>query len=170
MDQHYSLNKLEAGVCLTWTPYGTTYTMGMDKLQLTGRNLGRVFYFISCHLQAVQFWFFSEKLLELKLKNRPKQLQDSLPLVFALPIMGQATNLEHYHYTNPKILAKNKCTKKEQNQRRGTKVFNCNKRSRGYKVFFSPLTKGQNKLECLSIASFSVRIYYSLVRLARVLA
>ncbi len=57
----------------------------MDKLQLTGQNLGRVFNFRSGHLHAAQFWCYRVKLLNLKLKTGPKQLLGSFPLVIALP-------------------------------------------------------------------------------------
>ncbi len=32
------------------------FNLNMDKLQLTGQNLGRVFNFRSGHLLATQFW------------------------------------------------------------------------------------------------------------------
>jgi hypothetical protein len=57
----------------------------MDKLQLTGRNLGQVFNFRNGHLHAAQFWCYRVKLPNLKLKTRPKQLLGSLELVIALP-------------------------------------------------------------------------------------
>jgi hypothetical protein len=50
----------------------------MDKLQLTGRNLCRVFNFLSEH-----FWCYQVKLPNLKLKTGPKQLLGSFPLVIA---------------------------------------------------------------------------------------
>jgi hypothetical protein len=59
----------------------------MDKLQLTGRNLGRVFNFRFGHLHAKHFWYYEVKLSNLKLKTWPKQLVGSLPLVIALPCM-----------------------------------------------------------------------------------
>jgi len=46
----------------------------MDKLQLTGRNLGRVFNFRFGHLQAEYFWCYQVKPSNLKMKTRPKQL------------------------------------------------------------------------------------------------
>ncbi len=57
----------------------------MDKLQLSGQNLGRVFNFKSGHLHALHFWRYQVKLPNLKLKTQPKQLLGSLPLVIALP-------------------------------------------------------------------------------------
>jgi hypothetical protein len=58
----------------------------MDKLKLTGQNLGLVcksklrhVYFI-CHAIA-----YITKGTNLKLKTQPKQLLGSLPLAFALP-------------------------------------------------------------------------------------
>jgi hypothetical protein len=57
----------------------------MDKLQLTGQNLGRVFDFRSGHLHAATFLISSVKLPNLQLKTRPKQLLGSLLLVIKLP-------------------------------------------------------------------------------------
>jgi hypothetical protein len=57
----------------------------MDKLQLTGQNLDRVFNFRSGRLHAATFLVLSVKLPNLQLKTRPKQLLGSLPLVIALP-------------------------------------------------------------------------------------
>jgi hypothetical protein len=56
----------------------------MDKLQLTGRNLGRVFNFRNGDVHAVHFSCYSVKLPNLKLKTQPKQLLGSLPLQIAL--------------------------------------------------------------------------------------
>jgi hypothetical protein len=58
----------------------------MDKLQLTGQNLGRVFNFSNGHLHAAIYLMLSLKLPNLQLKTWPKQLLGSLPLVIALPI------------------------------------------------------------------------------------
>jgi len=57
----------------------------MDKLQLTGQNLGWVFIFRSGHLHAAKFLLLWTKLLNLQLKTRPKLLLGSLPLVITLP-------------------------------------------------------------------------------------
>ncbi len=57
----------------------------MDKLQLTGHNLGQVFNFRSGHLHAATFLVLSVKPPNLQLKTRAKQLLGSLPLVIALP-------------------------------------------------------------------------------------
>jgi hypothetical protein len=57
----------------------------MDKLQLTGQNVGRVFNFRSGHLHSEHLWCYPAKLPKLKLKTRPKQLLGSLPLDIALP-------------------------------------------------------------------------------------
>jgi hypothetical protein len=62
-----------------------TNTQTMDKLQLTGQNLGRVYNFRNGHLHAATFSVLSVKLPNLQLKTQPKQLQGSLPLVIALP-------------------------------------------------------------------------------------
>ncbi len=57
----------------------------MDKLQLTGQNLGWVFNLRSVHLPVAHLWCYLVKLPNLKLKTRHKQLLGSLPLDFALP-------------------------------------------------------------------------------------
>ncbi len=60
----------------------------MDKLQplwLTGRNLTRVFNFRGGCVHAMPLYFFETKLLNLKLKTRPKQLLVSLPFDTVLP-------------------------------------------------------------------------------------
>jgi hypothetical protein len=57
----------------------------MDKLQLTGQNLGRVFNFRSGHLHAATFLVLSIKLPNIQLKTRPKQLLGSFLLVIVLP-------------------------------------------------------------------------------------
>jgi len=59
----------------------------MDKLQLTGRYLGRVFNTRSGCVCAMQLNCFETKLSSLMLKTRPKQLLGSLPLDIALPDM-----------------------------------------------------------------------------------
>ncbi len=56
----------------------------MDKLQLTGQNLDRVFNFRSGHFHAATFLVLSVKLPNLQIKTRPKQLLGSLPLVIVL--------------------------------------------------------------------------------------
>ncbi len=57
----------------------------MDKLQLTGQNLGRVFNSRMGCMCGVPFCCYEAKQTNLKLKTRPKQLLGSLPLAFALP-------------------------------------------------------------------------------------
>ncbi len=57
----------------------------MDKLQLTGWKLDRVFNFRFGHLYAEHFWCYQVKLSNLKLITSPKQLLASLTLVIALP-------------------------------------------------------------------------------------
>ncbi len=69
-------------------------TINMDKLQLTGRNLGRVFYFINGCVRAMHFLHYRVKLPKLKSKTRPKQLLGSLSLDIALPCFT-------YSYTLP---------------------------------------------------------------------
>jgi hypothetical protein len=51
----------------------------MDKLQLTGQNLGRVFNFRNGCVHAIHFLCYGVKLTNLKLKTRPKQPIDPLP-------------------------------------------------------------------------------------------
>jgi hypothetical protein len=60
----------------------------MDKLQLTGQNLGRVFNFSNGHELIVHFLCYGVKLPNLKLKTQPKQLLGLLPLDIALPGQG----------------------------------------------------------------------------------
>ncbi len=60
----------------------------MDKLNLTGRNLGRVFEFRRGYLHAIQLYYFETKLPNLKLKTRPKQLLGSLQVDIALPAVA----------------------------------------------------------------------------------
>jgi hypothetical protein len=57
----------------------------MDKLQLTGQNLGRVFNFRSGHLHAAAFLVSSVKLPNLQLKTQPKQLLGYLMFDIVLP-------------------------------------------------------------------------------------
>jgi hypothetical protein len=60
-------------------------TVAMDKLQLAGRNLGRVLNSRGGCLRPVQLCCFETKQPNLMLKTRPKQLLGSLPLDIALP-------------------------------------------------------------------------------------
>ncbi len=62
--------------------------LGVDKLKLSGKNLGRVFNFSSGCVHAMQLYFIEVKLPNLKLKTWPKQLLGSLRLVIALPVLG----------------------------------------------------------------------------------
>jgi hypothetical protein len=57
----------------------------MDKLEITGQNLGRVINFRSGHLHATHLWSYPAKVPNLKLKTRPEQLLGSHPLDIALP-------------------------------------------------------------------------------------
>jgi hypothetical protein len=57
----------------------------MDKLQLAGLQIGRVFNFRSGHLHAAHLWCFQVKLPNLRLKTWPKQLLGYLLLDIALP-------------------------------------------------------------------------------------
>jgi hypothetical protein len=59
----------------------------MGKLpQLTTRYLGQDFNFRHGRLHSVHFLCYGVKLPNLKLKTRPKQLLDYLPLDIALPL------------------------------------------------------------------------------------
>jgi hypothetical protein len=57
----------------------------MDKLQLTGQNLGRVFNSRSGCMCAMPFRCYEAKQPNLKLKTQPEQLLGSLPIALALP-------------------------------------------------------------------------------------
>jgi hypothetical protein len=72
---------------------GVVFTM--DKLQLRGQNLGRVYSSKSDCMSAMHLFCYEAKQLNLKLKTRPKQLLGSLLLAFALPVFtfsSQFTN------------------------------------------------------------------------------
>jgi hypothetical protein len=56
----------------------------MDKLQLTGQNLGQVFNFRIGRVYAMHFLCCGLKLPSLKLKTWPKPLSGSLSLDIAL--------------------------------------------------------------------------------------
>jgi hypothetical protein len=57
----------------------------MDKLQLTGRNLGRIFNFKNGRVQVLRFLCYGVKLHKFKLKTRPKQPLGYLLLDIMLP-------------------------------------------------------------------------------------
>jgi hypothetical protein len=63
--------------------YNTTVIM--EKLQLTGRKLGRVFNFRNGHVHAVHFICYGTKLPNLELETLPKQFLGCLPLDVSLP-------------------------------------------------------------------------------------
>ncbi len=63
--------------------------VSMDKLQVTGQNLGQVFNIRGGHLHAAAFLVSSVKLPYLQVKTWPKQLLGYLPLDIALPIASQ---------------------------------------------------------------------------------
>ncbi len=71
-----------------------TLYLTMDKLQLTGQNLDRVFNYRNGRVHAMHFLCYRVKLPYLKLKTRPKQLLGSLPLDIVL------TDLTHRHEVN----------------------------------------------------------------------
>jgi hypothetical protein len=65
---------------------GCQLYLSRDKLELTGRALGRVFNFRSgCMRHTMHLLPSVAKQPNLELKTRPKQLLGSLPLVIALP-------------------------------------------------------------------------------------
>ncbi len=70
----------------------------MDKLQLTGQNLGRVFKFRSGRAHVAHLLCYAVKQLNLKMKTRPKQLLGSFPLDIALPCLQNTLNSRY----NPK--------------------------------------------------------------------
>jgi len=49
----------------------------MDKIQLTGQNLGLVFNFRNDRVHAMHLYCYSVKLHHFKLKTQPKQLLGS---------------------------------------------------------------------------------------------
>ncbi len=57
----------------------------LDKLQLTGWNLGQVFDFRSSFKCAMHLLCYEAKQPNLKLNTCPKQLLGSLPIAFGLP-------------------------------------------------------------------------------------
>ena len=60
----------------------------MDKLKITGQNLGRVFNFRSVRVHAMHLLCYGVKLPNLKLKIRPKQLLGYLLLDIVLPALA----------------------------------------------------------------------------------
>jgi hypothetical protein len=60
-------------------------SVSMDKLHLTGQNLGRVFNSRSGREYAIHSCCYWARLHDLNLETRPKQLLGSLPLDIALP-------------------------------------------------------------------------------------
>ncbi len=60
----------------------------MDKLQLTGQALDRVFNFRSSPVYTMHLLPSVAIRPNLELKTRPKQLLGSLPLVIAHPILS----------------------------------------------------------------------------------
>jgi hypothetical protein len=69
----------------------------MDKLQLAGQNLGRVFNFRNGRAHAVHFHCYGVKLTNLKLKTRVKQLPGPPPLDIAPPALAQ-TSFKLFYY------------------------------------------------------------------------
>jgi hypothetical protein len=66
--------------------------VSMDKPQLIGQNLGRVFKFKTARLHAAYLWSYQVKLPNLKLKTQLKQPLGSLPLDFVLPAVSEVEN------------------------------------------------------------------------------
>jgi hypothetical protein len=71
--------------------FDKTLEQSMEKLELTGQNLGRVFNFKCGHLHSAHLFCYMVKLRNLKLKTQPKQLLGSLPLDVALPKQSNFT-------------------------------------------------------------------------------
>jgi len=79
----------------------------MDKLQLTGQNLGQIFNFRFDHLHVEHFLCYQIKLPNLNSKTRPKQLLGSPPLVITLPSFVHKNELiSGRPYTNAAAMAK----------------------------------------------------------------
>jgi len=57
----------------------------MDKLQLTGQNLGRVFNFRFGHLHAEHFWCYQVKLPNLKVENSAQTASRFSPVSYHAP-------------------------------------------------------------------------------------
>jgi hypothetical protein len=66
---------------------------GMDKLQLTGHNLGPVFNSRSDCMSAIYLFCYEAKQPNSKLKTQPEQLKGSLPITFELPSSGLPLSL-----------------------------------------------------------------------------
>jgi hypothetical protein len=71
------------------TSFENNLLTAMDKLQLTGQNLGRVFNSRSGRMCVMPLCCYEAKWANLKFKTRPKQLLGSLRLAFALPTFKQ---------------------------------------------------------------------------------
>jgi hypothetical protein len=70
-------------------PHLQMLNLAMDKLQLTGQNLGRVYNFRNGCLYGVHFLCYGAKLPNLKLKTQTKQFIGSLPLDSSLPDLAE---------------------------------------------------------------------------------
>ncbi len=68
---------------MSW--FFSVWSSTMDKLQLIGWNLGRVFNSRSSCVRATQLHCFEKKLPNLMLKTWPRQLLGSLPIDIVLP-------------------------------------------------------------------------------------
>jgi hypothetical protein len=66
--------------------------LGMNKHQLTGQNVGRVFNSASVHMCAMHLFCYEAKRPKLKL-TQPKQLLGSLPLDITLPAWQHSLTL-----------------------------------------------------------------------------
>ncbi len=71
----------------------------MDKLQLTGLNLGRVFNYRCGHAPTQIITCTSSKQPNLQLKTRPKQVLGYLPLAFVLP--SYIYNFKNFRVRSP---------------------------------------------------------------------
>jgi hypothetical protein len=76
-------------ICLLCRPQPALATLGMDKLQLTGQNQGRVFHFRYGRVRAVHFRCLVVKLPNLKLKTGPKTSLRFSPVRHRAPRLGQ---------------------------------------------------------------------------------
>ncbi len=121
----------------------------MDKLQLTGRNLGRVFNSRIGRAQAIQLHFSKTEEPNLKLNTQPKLILGSLQL--DMPFTGWINDsyndlITNDYHSNSHLLYKwpalSVCCAISLGRIHNTS-------------FCSQLTNGSNKLECFFLANFS---------------
>ncbi len=104
----------------------------MDKLQLTGQNLSRVFNFRNGRLHVVHFLCYGVELPNSKLKTQFKQLigLGYLQLDIALPVW--ACTIKHYRFIIYGSCSKSKCLSKSVDVIDNSKKHSLNKESVHY--------------------------------------